>query len=422
MFHPTKLNDQLYSESSVTLTALTDAILDAKRGIYGELKGILNPDNQSIASRAKPLIFQFPVLVTDAISLNSLSLVRIALEKQYAIFIRLASGLETVTSVKNADEVKKILAKLHVNIDDPLLKDLLSDDTDPTALIDKLSQQNQKLLTEYTPIYETKSIADIYKYGAKYNFRKMVEDGEFAVTGTNDKGEEEKAEQSQITTKLVDTEVKRSNNVEPTMMDINLLVGDSENGKVTKAKILIGIKAIAHLVRTHEVVENMVSAIVNKRFLFKLIKLTTGEISFFKDFFLNLEKNKKEAIDSARNKSSVWWRALKNRAASSRFRNFLRIARQLPPNATLVISMEEAELLKNKYDIDLFGKHKNNLRSIMQEYFLLTVAVVNEAAELVHFYFDGDDSWQMYTFAELKKEKSSGKDIQKLLSVMVGRM
>lgn len=405
--HLKKLNSVLLNENSASLTTLTSAIINAKNGVFDLLKILRGESNNSIAKKAAPLIFQFPMLVTDGISTKSLTMVSKALEKQYAIFVRLASGLETATSVKNADDVKALLTKLHINMEDIALEDI-------KWSIKDVSLVNSRLLNEASPFYESKSIDEIFEYGAKYNFKQPITREHESFISEDEK--------IGLGAKLADSDVKKANNVEPTLMEITLLISGTDGQKeFATIKVVIGVKTVAHLVRSNEIVENMVSSIIEKRFLFKLIRLTTGEISFIKDFFLNLEKNKSEAIDTVKNKKSPWWRALKNRASSSRIRNIIKIFKQLPPNATLVLSIEEAELLKNKFDIDIFGKDKIKLYDIMQEYFLMSVVVVNEAAELVHFFFDGRGDWEMHGFSEFKKETKDS-ELQKLLSVMVGRV
>lgn len=405
--HLKKLNSVLLNENSASLTTLTSAIINAKNGVFDLLKILRGESNNSIAKKAAPLIFQFPMLVTDGISTKSLTMVSKALEKQYAIFVRLASGLETATSVKNADDVKALLTKLHINMEDIALEDI-------KWSIKDISLVNSRLLNEASPFYESKSVDEIFEYGAKYNFKQPITREHESFISEDEK--------IGLGAKLADSDVKKANNVEPTLMEITLLISGTDGQKeFATIKVVIGVKTVAHLVRSNEIVENMVSSIIEKRFLFKLIRLTTGEISFIKDFFLNLEKNKSEAIDTVKNKKSPWWRALKNRASSSRIRNIIKIFKQLPPNATLVLSIEEAELLKNKFDIDIFGKDKIKLYDIMQEYFLMSVVVVNEAAELVHFFFDGRGDWEMHAFSEFKKETKDS-ELQKLLSVMVGRV
>lgn len=406
---PKKLNEVFMNEFTNPLTLLTKMILDAKNGFFETINQITK-DNKSIVRKSAPMIFQFPVLVTDSISMKSVTMIGKALEKQYAEFVRLASGLESVTSVKSVDDVKKLLTKLHVNISDNEILEKLSDSADIIDM-NEVRKANSNLLREAGYLYTDQTIDEIYTYGAKYDFRKAIKINE---------DDQSSDPEVNVSGRIANSDIKKANNLEPTMLEISVLFAAKGKGDPTTVKINIGVKTVMHLVRNTEIIDNIVSAIFEKRFLFKFLKLTSGEISFFKDFFLNLDKNKKEAIDTAKNKTSVWWRALKNRAASSRARNYLKIFKQFPPNATLILSIEESDLLKNKYDIDILGKDVTKIRNIMQEYFLMSIVVVNEAAEVVHFFFDGNTEWEMHAFDDLKKE-SGNKELQKLISVMVGK-
>ena len=73
--------------------------------------------------------------------------------------------------------------------------------------------------------------------------------------------------------------------------------------------------------------------------------------------------------------------------------------------------------IKDVYGVDLM-EPKNVLR-LMERYYLLGFAVVDESQELAYFIFDGERSYQTLSFKGLEREnnnKNDFKDIYKMIN------
>jgi hypothetical protein len=160
-------------------------------------------------------------------------------------------------------------------------------------------------------------------------------------------------------------------------------------------------------------ITNMVNACRNNNKVFNFLRWTTGEISFFKDFLLNIKETKADVTDYKRG-SSVWWSSLKRRKRLSNMRDTMFLDKQILPNATIVISAEEVEFIKSEFGFDLFNPIFFN--KILNTYFLLGFVIVDNSAQMAHFLFEDQEEFQTVTFSAL--EKSSVNDERKFKEML----
>ena len=79
--------------------------------------------------------------------------------------------------------------------------------------------------------------------------------------------------------------------------------------------------------------------------------------------------------------------------------------------------MEEISELKEAYGLDLM--EVKNIKKLMNTYFLLGFAIVDDAQELCYFIFDGESNYQAISYSGLEKEnngKNDFKEIYKLIN------
>ena len=214
---------------------------------------------------------------------------------------------------------------------------------------------------------------------------------------------------------LLATDVKKANELIPTMMELNFLY---DNGsQFVETSIIVGIKTVNHLVSSDEMMYNMSLAVKEKRHLFNFIQWTTGEIEMVKDWMLAKDKIKDEVNRQRAGKESTWWRRMRGRAAEDKLRRFTFNRKDVLPNSTLVLTMDEVEMIKNNYNIDIL-KDRRVLRAIFGTFFLLGFVIVDNASELVYFNFDGQSDFQIQSYRSLEKENSSAADMKSLISLV----
>ena len=215
---------------------------------------------------------------------------------------------------------------------------------------------------------------------------------------------------------LRDNDVKKSNELVPTLLHIRVIATDS-TGKSDVNKyvdFVVGVKCMIHPVESQEMIDNLVDACRNHDGFFKFIKWTTGEIDFLSDFLLNMKEFKKD-VSSEANGASHWWNALKHRATLAKFKKSMFFRRQILPNASICITQEEADYIKNTYGFDLMNP--TFVDKIMKKFFLLCFIVVDDALEVAHFKYEGQGSYQTVSYSGLERENSNSarqfKDILK---------
>lgn len=203
---------------------------------------------------------------------------------------------------------------------------------------------------------------------------------------------------------LKDNDVKKANELISTVMHVRLhLVNDKKEPIGTK-DFMLGVKGTMHPIKSEEMILNVSNACKNDDKVFNFLRWTTGEISFFKDFYLNLDSMKSDVYNESKG-ASRWWIALKNRRALGKASGFNAFTKnKILPNATIVISSEEAEIIKSQYGYDIMNSFFTS--KIMKTYYLLGFVVVDNSAQVAHFMFDGDVDYQSVSFSGLEKENT----------------
>ena len=221
---------------------------------------------------------------------------------------------------------------------------------------------------------------------------------------------------SKAMVKLSDNDVKKSNELVPTTLSVTMHVKDGQSfGGVQN--FVIGVKGLMHPVNSNEVITNLLDGYKSGNKFFNFIRFTTGEISFVKDFLLNINELKEDAINAHSKSNSHWWTTLKRRKALAKAKNaFSRGNSKLLPNASIVCSMEEIVEINEVYGIDLMAPA--NVKKIMDRYFLLGFVVVDESQEICHFIFDGESNYQVVSFKGLEKENNSKNDFKEIYKMI----
>lgn len=199
--------------------------------------------------------------------------------------------------------------------------------------------------------------------------------------------------------KLEPNEVKKTNEMQPTMIRISIDRVDADARQTITYNFLLGVKATLHAIPSDEFVSNMVDACEYKGKLFRFIKWYTGEIEFMRDFVLNMDQFGKDVKRRAAGESH-WWDALKRRAREAKISRVQ--TDRILPNTTLVLNRSEVEYVKANYGYDLMD-HKIVSR-IMEEYFLLGYIVVDMASEIAYIMYDGQKDFQELTFRSLERD------------------
>lgn len=218
---------------------------------------------------------------------------------------------------------------------------------------------------------------------------------------------------------LMDYDIKKANELMPTMMNINFVTVDSESKYPISNSMMIGIKCKLYAVDTQDIINRLKVKNTSKNLALNLIKASTREVSFFKDFLFAIDRAKIDALSQSRRGSShKLWKVLERRALKSKIKRNLSLKNDATPISTLVISQETAEYLKRVEYVDV--ENPRVIRPIMDAYNFMGFVIVDESLEIAKFVFDtNDDIYEVLTFDNLEREqKDNTKKVINLLSKM----
>ena len=205
---------------------------------------------------------------------------------------------------------------------------------------------------------------------------------------------------------LLSTDVKKYNELVPSLIVVRFQAVDPEDPRNHRpdSQCIIGVKTRLIPVDSFDIINHVRSVEKNKVSLVNLIRATTKEISFCKDFVAAIDQAKIDARQNSRlSKSSPIWRSLQNRSSRSVFKRLSkRRANDAGAITTLVVSIEEVNALKKDYDIDLTNSAK--AKWFMEQYNLLSFVIVDEQLEVARFLYDGEKYFQDYSFGVLERE------------------
>lgn len=458
---------------------------ELKRGISGTIGGGNSNGFQmrsNIAKEAKGLTAVFPVLVSEAVSVEQAQMIAKAAERKYVTMFQMLFAASQITDAKSA---QTYLKKFHNNITSSLdLSDMTVDDVidfankldeavQTTALdnariteatkavledlafnedytrvlaenLNPVSLNNYKIKTVFgdykatqvseanddyytttdtTTSTERDTIDDnnnttIRKRSTSTSRRTPITDRDKAAT-LKDKNATLKDKADIISKQIIATDIKKANEATPSLMIINFVTqADGRDNEIVNTAV-IGVKCVIHYISSSEMMNRMVLKNTDRRGLLNLIRATTGEIQFFRDFLFAVDRAKIDAVAKTnKGSNSRIWKMLEIRANRAKMNNTARADNAACAAITmLVLSKAEVEIIKQNYRLDL--SKASNMLSIMKGYNFIGVAVIDEVNEKVDFlYDDGTKNFETISFMSLEREQGAG-EYKKMINTLV---
>lgn len=222
--------------------------------------------------------------------------------------------------------------------------------------------------------------------------------------------------QNIITNYIVPSDLKKANELAPTMMVVNFVYQENEKSEPIFKQMIVGVKAKLYEVEPMDVINKIITKHVDSNILLKLVQVNTRQISFVKDFLFAVDSAKLDALSrSKRGSTNKLFKVLERRAIGGRISSTLKMKDYCKAITSLVISQEEAEeLLKNNIDVN----NPKVIRNIMEQLNLISFAIIDESSESVKFIFDtGDDVYETIPLSKLEKEQKDGMS-KKVINLM----
>jgi len=420
-------------------TAADEGLLDQTRAARYKARG---KQYSSISKRASEGTLQFPVLISSSIDIETAQNICKALERNYSTFTQIAfSHTPTDNWNKNwtaSDYIKNFHQNTGISSDRHDIQNALNSIMDSYNVYEddkiiifeatynssttNIDAKNKEQLFDVMEHLRHDILNNKYipKTEVIYNFKdkKLNQKYNNIVTEANDSTP--KAKSMDLNKDILkDNDVKKSNELVATTLHVRIRLVNKNDEDMGVVDFIVGIKCIMHPIKSNDMITNMVNACRNDNRVFNFLRWTTGEISFFKDFLLNVNEIKTD-VTNYKTGSSPWWLALKRRKSLSRLKDTAVIGKQILPNATIVISAEEVEFIKSEYGYDLYNPIF--FSKIMNHYFLLGFVIVDNSSQIAHFLFEDQENFQTVTFSAL--EKSSVNDERKFKEMLkvVNRM
>ena len=397
---------------------ICDILVDAKDGFDLFQTG---KSFKSINTATSGLILVFPVLCSSTIQMANAAMVSKAIERRATSLLQMLFSAISITNAKDAMEyVKQVHTNLY--IDDHMTIDSFIDAIDKyvvsaneSAIIDKTMYESVRADLKNLNYFLASSISESslndFKITSINGSRRVLQEKR-----GDDRVDLNKTASEMFSKQLLDSDVKKANELQPTQMVIHFTSCGMEGDPVNTSAV-IGVKAKLYPIDSMDIINRIKLKNQDNNGFNKFLRASTREISFWKDFVFAIDKAKIDAIsNSKRGSSSKFWKVLERRALKSKLRRRLRGTNDATAITTLVISGEEVEYLKKMENIDI--SKESVMRPIMESYNLMGVVIVDESMENAKFLFDtADDIYETVSFNHLEREASDN-NYKKVVNLM----
>lgn len=400
--------------------ALTDNKAGAK--VNSTIKSIgkaTDTSNNSLRKMNRNLVLQFPILCSESITLDVAKMLANAFETEYCELILNVISNQAINVVDSADEIntQELLKKYHQNInrtyfseeqylevcnkysskpiDEMFNMTALNDFTLPKYFEEGSNILNKDQMKEYDDLKNQKQKMDEKENDYNYLKKQRAEANKASLVKGNAISDEKV--------------LKKVNGISPLRVTakVKYLIKDTSTTPIENT-ISFGLKAVTHKLKHEDIVYYLGNYSRSNNLFVNLIRWTTGEIKLFKDIILCTSMNKKLAKQSYDN-DSYWWSKLMNITSENKVKN-VATSKKAISIATMVITKDDVDAIKRQFGFDLLSQTKIT-RKLIDQFSLLTFAVVDESTEVLHLFDENTHTFTLYPFRSLKTSDSKKVDI-----------
>jgi len=430
------VNYKCYHESVVkdvvdVLTSLKD---------FDEVKFLQNSGNigsrrsfKSISTASKDLILTFPCMVSDNVSPNVAMSAAKSMEKKFASMLHM---LFTAICVNNNEDVYDFVKKFHSNMNSfngtaedyaeslDRIADSMNESYKISGMVDLdvmdvVLRSLKESLAGYLPedVKDGPSVDNATFITGTYGGKKVITEAPDTAKAAADVSAALKNKHEAHNKAFLNVEYKKANELMPTMLIVNFSKENTDGSSFVNTAI-IGIKCKLVPVDSQDIYNRLSSKVSDRSVFFNLIRATTSDIAFFRDFIFAIDKAKIDAISyGVQGASNKMWKVLERRTIKSKFRRALKMSNDATAITPLILSENDISYMKENYSIDIMNV--SVARKLLDAYNFIAIVIMNEALEIAYFLFDtGDDNYEKITFSGLEKESadSNYKQIINLLT------
>lgn len=221
---------------------------------------------------------------------------------------------------------------------------------------------------------------------------------------------------------IIPSDIKKANEMVPTMMVINFVTRDEKLQTVVRNNAVIGIKARLYPATSNDIINKIITKHVDSNTFLKLVRVSTRELNFVKDFLLAIDDAKLAAVSCSTKGSDTnkLLKTLERRALKGKVRKKLNMSNSYKAITTITITKDEADYIKRYNNIDVFSV--NVIRKIMESLNIMQFIVADETEECAYIIMDsGDDSYERISYTHLEREATDGSS-KKAINLMTKMM
>lgn len=217
--------------------------------------------------------------------------------------------------------------------------------------------------------------------------------------------------------RVIDSEFKKANELQPTMMIVNFnILSDDGKSVVDRKSFVAGIKCRMITTSSMDIAERLLATNKTQTSFKNFIRATTGEIKFGRDFIAAVDQQKLDAInDVKKGEAAKLWSTLKKRSVKSNVRSIKRDSNDATSITTLVISQDTVNFMKSESNFDV--SIPKNAKMIMDRYNFLCLVIADETNEVAKFMYDGNSDFESISYLVLARE-AKDKELRKATDLL----
>ncbi len=403
----------------------------------------------SISRYTKNLIMTFPLLADDSLPISTIQMISKASERNITTMLQMLFSSLSITG----NNGKEILAKVHKNIDSMSMDDVI-DALDSYCANENIYKYNESAMQK---VYDREAIQEMVKqlpqimkeyplssfsekslndylvrsnnYGDSIVYESLPIDPNIAALNTEDETHKRNQDISKnksdfgknrteyLQKQLINQDIKKANELQPTLLSINMVDVDENSGRVKNTiSFAAGVKSRIIGIEAMDIVERIVAKVKTALNFKNFIRATSGEIKFGRDFLLCIKQAKINAKNAVKKgEAAQIWNALENRAANN-VKNKYAVKNDASAISTLVINQETVNYIKNSFKIDL--NSAKEAVNIMKQYNLLALVIADESNEVAKFLYDGNNSYELVAYASLSRDMNDTSTYKKTVNLI----
>jgi hypothetical protein len=367
---------------------------------------------KSLAQASNEATYYFPVVASESLTPDENVMIMRALERVYALFTRTAFSLVPAIKVSNINiaNVQDYLHQFHTNIGakTPFGVNIRLEATTDQINYGILNEANaagnfKKKMDNFADnVTSSTDTGNIGAYKIKHDYT-YDDEGK----GTVDKTEKAQKYVSSFQSinkgaVLGDVDWKKANDLIPTIVNVPVRFIEEQNNVIKTeytVEISVNVKATMHRAPAETLIQDIMKSIHQGRGFLNFVKYFSGEEKSTADFMFGISNMKEDLMNR---KSNPWLEAFKRRKRLSDLA-WGTLIDNFKPIGTICLTMNEVNVLKNKYDIDIFKEAEK----IIKQYFLLGFMIVDQVNELIYVQYDSQPGFQEYPYRTLEREGSN---------------